>query len=366
MLRRVLILLPFLLMLCLSGFADELIRLKDGTEYRGQIIIESPARIVLKTSKGKVTIEKALIKERRKALSTAEEFQARASKIREGDAEAWRGLARWSKAQGLSEEALDCYKKILEQRPDDAEAKKAVAAAKAEEAKAEEAESADETARRQLKETLEDTQVHFDFARANIPTIINALASATGVAFKVDKSAMKDLKKRRVSLRYKSDHTAYRCLMDVTKHAKLDFFITKQGVVVGTRSSINRLRKKLGIKKKKIRILSASEALKVMDTSKHTLRCTKKKFSSVLTYFRRATPLKYFFDGPKEDLEKLVTFDVYQRPLRSILDKVFEPLGLDFMLQGNVVYIASKEKIAAIRPKDLKKDAKKAPKKEND
>lgn len=359
MLRRVFILLPCLLCLCLSLFADELIRLKDGTEYRGQIIIESPKRVVLKTSKGKVTIDKVQIKERRKALSTAEEFQARASKIRGADVEAWRKLARWSKEHGLKEEAVDCYKKILEQRPEDDEAKKAVGAAKAEEAKAEAAESADETARRQVKETLEDTQVHFDFARAKIPTIINALAAATGVAFKVDKSAMKDLKKRRVSLRYKSDHTAYRCLSDVTKHAKLDFFITKEGVVVGTRSSINRLRKKLGIKKKKIRILSASEALKIMNTSKHTLRCTKKKFTSVLNYFRKATPLKYLYDGPKEHLAKLVTFDVYQRPLRSILDKVLEPLGLDFMLQGNVVYIASAEKIAEIRPKDEEKAPKK-------
>lgn len=360
MLRRLLCLLPILILCAGAVFADELIRLKDGTEYRGQIIIESPTRIVLRTSKGKVTIDKVKIKERRKALSSAEEFQARASKIREGDVEAWRSLARWSKEQGLKEEAVDCYKKILEQRPDDEEAKKVVAAAKAKKVKEEESESDDEKARREVRETLEDTQIHFDFARAKIPTIITALSSATGVAFKIDKSAMKDLKKRRVSLRYKSDHSAYRCLTDVTKHAKLDFFIHKEGVVVGTRSSINRLRKKLGIKKKKIRVLSASEALKIMNTSKHTLRCNKKKFSSVLNYFRNATPLKYLYDGPKEHLAKQVSFDVYQRPLRSILDRVFEPLGLDFMLQGNVVYIATKEKIAEIRPKeDMDKPEKK-------
>ena len=194
--------------------------------------------------------------------------------------------------------------------------------------------------------------------------MITALSSATGVAIKIDKSAMKDLKKRRISLRYKSDHTALRCLKDITKHAKLDYFIDNERIVVGTKSSINRLRKKLGIKKKKIRVLSVEEAKKILETSKHTLRCNKKKFSSVLTYFRQSTPLKYLYEGPKENLVKLVTFDVYQRPLKTILERVFEPLGLDYMLQGNVVYIASKEKIAEIKPKDDADEEKKAEKKD--
>jgi hypothetical protein len=349
MLKHLGVALGLLLFFISVSVGDEIITLNDGKEYRGKIIIESPTRVVLKTAKGKVTLEKSLIKARRKSLSVEDEFRSRLSKIGAADVEGWRQLARWAKENGLKDESRDCYEKVVGLKADDEEARTALKNAKKAKEKEEEQETDVDRGRRTMREKLENVQVHFDFGRATIPTIVTAIANAAGVRIKIDKSAMKDLKKRRIKLRYKSDHTAYRSLLDVTKHSKLDFLIDTEMVVIGTASSINRLRKKLGIRKKKIRILSGVEAQKVLDTSKHTLRCSEKKFSSVLSYLRKSTPVKYLYDGPSDYLEKKVTFDVYQRPLKTILDRVLQPLELDYMLQGNVVYIAAKAKIAALK-----------------
>jgi hypothetical protein len=348
-----------LLVVCaFAGAADELITLKDGTKYRGRIIIESPTRLVLKTARGKVTLEKALIKARKKALSVKDEFDSRANKIKDDNIEGWRQLARWSQSQGLKTKAVHCYEKVLAKSPTDEEAKKAIQEQSKAKAKAKLVEGAKNAegnrGPQQIREKLEATQVHFDFGRAAITTIVTAISNAAGVQIKIDKAAMKDLKKRQVKLRYKSDSTAYRSVLDVTKHAKLDFLIDVDKVVIGTRSSINRLRKKLGIRKQKIHIITAAEARRILDSSKHTLRCSKKKFASVLAHLKKTTPVKYLYDGPKEYLENKVSFDCYQRSLRHLLERVLQPQGLDFMLQGNVVYIAPKTKIAQLRPKDSK------------
>lgn len=327
--------------------ADELVILKDGTRYRGRITIESPTRLVLRVGKRKVTLDKSMIKERKTVASADTEFKQRAAKLHDEDVAEWRELGQWALDHGLKDEAKSCYEKILEVAPGDPGATKALK--KLKDPPPSEEETAFDKARAELEARLKDSVVSLDFKRATVHTIMTAVTGATEIPVVIDRAASRLLKDRRTKLKFRASHSALRIINDITKHLKLDYFIGADKVTIGTRSSINKLRKKHKVKKRKAKTLTPAQAQAILKNSKHSLKCTDKPLSAVMVYLRKNTALQYLYNGPAKMLEQKVTFDAVQRTLEELLEKIFQPIGLDFVLQGNVIYIADPKEVARMK-----------------
>lgn len=349
-----LILVFFFAFVAAVAFAEEVFVLKDGSEYVGKLSIESPDRLVLLTPDGKVTIQRKNLKERRPGPSPIELFEDRSGKTKAEDHVAWRKLARWARDRGMETQSQFAYQKVLAAKPGDGEAKKALGA---DEDDGDEEENPAAAARAQLRAKLSQAPVDFDFQRESLETIFTALARAADVSVTIDKSARKEIKKRGIRLRYKARTDAMTVIEGITKSTKLDFELTADGVVIGTIRSIRSLRKKLGLKKgrKVRRRVSPEEAKELLETSKHTIQSINRPLRVVINYLKENTPLPYLYAGPPKALEKKVLFDVYQMPLAALLDRTLHPLDLDWVLQGNTVYISTKAEIERISGPSKKK-----------
>lgn len=323
---------------------DEEITLVDGTVIEGRVIIETPDRIVVKTPTGKRTLKLDQVQSRTRLAPAAERFKAKAAAIKKGDADGWRSLAAWCRARRLKDEEMRCLRMLLEATPGDPAAQKRLA-----ELEPPPEDQAKAAARAAVKRTLADTDVHLDFKRASVTTILAAVGAAAGVDIAIDKAGRADLKKRNIELRYKRDASALTVLEDLRKHAGIDYIVLDTGVVIGTRKSIRALRRSKGLAVKPKTRMTTKEARRLLASSKHTLKCTDKPLKLVIRYLKENTPLSYYFDAPKELLDAGTTFDLYEAPLGKLLKRVLEPHGLDFMLQGPLVHIAPREKIARLK-----------------
>jgi len=102
-------------------FADE-IYLKGGGRMTGEIVEQTEDSVTIDIGGGTLTARMSSVVRIERSTSPLQEYRARAAEIPDGDAEAWRELARWAQAGTLSSQAAEAYEHVLEVLPDDEEA----------------------------------------------------------------------------------------------------------------------------------------------------------------------------------------------------------------------------------------------------
>jgi len=103
------------------ALADD-IYLRGGGQITGQIIDQTEDSVTVDIGGGTITAKMSSVVKIDKNESPLQEYRERAAAIPEGDAEAWRELARWAKGYSLSSQAREAYREVLKILPDDEEA----------------------------------------------------------------------------------------------------------------------------------------------------------------------------------------------------------------------------------------------------
>lgn len=107
------------------ALADD-IYLRGGGQITGQIIAETEDSVTVDIGGGTITANMSSVVKIDRNESPLQEYRKRAAVIPEGDAEAWRELARWATSYSLSSQVREAYREVLKVLPDDEEANTAV------------------------------------------------------------------------------------------------------------------------------------------------------------------------------------------------------------------------------------------------
>jgi hypothetical protein len=202
---------------------------------------------------------------------------------------------------------------------------------------------------------LVDTVVHFDFKRAPLVDITEALALASKVRIRIGKKAMQALERRRFKMKYIADRRGDKVLTDLAKAAALDFFVSDEGVYFDVPKEIRRLRKKLGIKGKSLELTKA-DVTRMLTTKTISLAAHEQSLSEVLEFLRKETRVRIVLTA---DVDAKLTLTATATPLGELLDRICEPHGLDWLQQGNVLMIDLADEIARHKKADVEKHRKK-------
>jgi hypothetical protein len=103
------------------ALADE-VYLRGGGQISGQIIEQTDDHVTVDIGGGTITAKMSTVVDIEKKTSPLQEYRQRAANIPDGDAEAWRELARWAKGHSLSTQARQAYREVVAILPDDEEA----------------------------------------------------------------------------------------------------------------------------------------------------------------------------------------------------------------------------------------------------
>lgn len=106
-------------------FADD-VYLRGGGQITGEIVERTDANVTVDIGGGTITAKRSSIVRIEESISPLQEYRTRAAEIPDGDAEAWRELARWASNRTLSSQAWKAYSHVLEILPDDLEANTAL------------------------------------------------------------------------------------------------------------------------------------------------------------------------------------------------------------------------------------------------
>jgi hypothetical protein len=207
------------------------------------------------------------------------------------------------------------------------------------------------SARDAHRATLQRMVVHFDFARAPLEDVTAALERATGVPIHVGDAARQALAARRFKMRYVADRNGLQVLADLAKAAALDAEVTADGAVIDTPQEVRRLRKRLGIEGTAIRV-TPDDVARMLDTKRLTVLSVDRPLDEVIAFLSRETGVRHVKlgpgDGPPPDAPN-VTTRITDEPLRVVLDRLFRPIGWDWMRQGNVIVVGPADLIAEQR-----------------
>jgi hypothetical protein len=197
---------------------------------------------------------------------------------------------------------------------------------------------------------LKEATVHFDFPRARLPEVLKALEKATGVPCTIGERGAKALERRKFKLKYVADRRGDLVLTDLAKAAALDVVVTADGALFDLPKQIDKVRRRLGLPRRSVRP-QAADVAKMLDTKQLSLVSREKPLRVVLKFLREETGVPFVL-AAKDRAEDPVTFRVTGTPFRQVLDKVCQPLGLDWLRQGNVILVDTAEAIARQRPDD--------------
>jgi hypothetical protein len=100
--------------------------LKGGGRLTGEIVERSDDSVTVDIGGGTFTVRTSSIVRIEEGSSPLQEYRARAAKIADRDADAWRELARWATGQSLGTMAGEAWSKVVAVLPDDAEANRAL------------------------------------------------------------------------------------------------------------------------------------------------------------------------------------------------------------------------------------------------
>jgi hypothetical protein len=107
-------------------FADD-VYLRGGGQITGEITSQSDDSVTVDIGGGgSITARMSSVVRIEKGISPLQDYRVRAALIPDGDAEAWRELARWAKGSALSSQALKAYSQVVAILPDDQEANRAL------------------------------------------------------------------------------------------------------------------------------------------------------------------------------------------------------------------------------------------------
>jgi len=107
-------------------FADD-VYLRGGGQITGEIISQTEDSVKVDIGGGgSITARMSSVVRIEHGVSPLQDYRARAANIPDGDAEAWRELARWATGNALSSQALKAYSQVVAIVPDDREANRAL------------------------------------------------------------------------------------------------------------------------------------------------------------------------------------------------------------------------------------------------
>lgn len=106
-------------------FADD-VYLRGGGQITGVIIEQTDESVTVDIGGASISARMSSVVRIEESTSPLQEYRARAEAIPDGDAEAWRELARWATGRTLSSEGLEAYEQVVAILPDDQEANKAL------------------------------------------------------------------------------------------------------------------------------------------------------------------------------------------------------------------------------------------------
>lgn len=105
--------------------ADD-VYLRGGGQITGAIVERTADSVTVDVGGGALTVRMSSVVRIEESTSPLQEYRARAARIPEGDAEAWRELARWATSGALGTMASQAWSKVVEIMPDDPEANRAL------------------------------------------------------------------------------------------------------------------------------------------------------------------------------------------------------------------------------------------------
>jgi hypothetical protein len=105
--------------------ADD-VYLRGGGQITGAIVERTADSVTVDVGGGTLTVRTSSVVRIEESTSPLEEYRERAARIREGDAEGWRELARWATSCAMGTMASQAWSKVLEILPEDAEANRAL------------------------------------------------------------------------------------------------------------------------------------------------------------------------------------------------------------------------------------------------
>jgi hypothetical protein len=106
-------------------FADE-VYLRGGGRLTGEIVEQTQDSVTVDIGGGTLTAPMSSVVRIEEGVSPLQEYRNRAANIPDGDAEAWRELARWAQNRTLSSQAWEAYSQVVAILPDDQEANEAL------------------------------------------------------------------------------------------------------------------------------------------------------------------------------------------------------------------------------------------------
>ena len=106
-------------------FADE-VYLRGGGRMTGEIVEQNEDSVTVDIGGGTLTAPMSSVVRIEQSVSPLQEYRTRAANIPQGDAEAWRELARWAQGRALSSQAWEAYSQVVAILPDDPEANQAL------------------------------------------------------------------------------------------------------------------------------------------------------------------------------------------------------------------------------------------------
>ena len=208
-----------------------------------------------------------------------------------------------------------------------------------------------EAPRARLERLLRETRVHFEFKRAPLGDILQALAKASEVPIVLGRRAQAVLERRKFLIKYIADRTGVEVLVDLCKAAHLDYLIRGKDVLVDTPKRINALRAAQGLAEKAV-VLSPADVTKALYTKSLSLQARERDLSAVLSFLRQETGIPFVVlseERGKDDPPLVVTLDLTSVTLRELLDRCLHPLGLDWVQGGRAIVVGSTKAIAAQR-----------------
>ena len=106
--------------------ADD-VYLRGGGQITGQIVEQTEDSVTVDVGGGgTISAHMSSVVRIEKSTSPLQEYRKRAAQVPEGDAEAWRKLARWATGNALTSQAMKAYSQVVAILPDDEEANRAL------------------------------------------------------------------------------------------------------------------------------------------------------------------------------------------------------------------------------------------------
>ncbi len=123
--KRGIVVIVVIVLAAVPVFADD-VYLRGGGQITGEIIARSEDSVTIDIGGGTMTARMSSIVRIEESVSPLQKYRKRAANVPDGDAEAWRELAKWATGEALSSQAAEAYSQVVAILPDDQQANHAL------------------------------------------------------------------------------------------------------------------------------------------------------------------------------------------------------------------------------------------------